>query len=38
MAGRPRDVQRAMQKLVVPTLPEAVALATGRMRAVQLKA
>jgi len=38
MAGRPRDVQRAMQKLIVPTLPEAVALATGRMRAVQLKA
>lgn len=38
MAGRPRDVQRAMQKLIVPTLPEAVALATGRMRAVQLRA
>ncbi|HEX8795591.1 MAG TPA: molybdopterin-binding protein [Polyangiaceae bacterium] len=38
MTGRPRDVQRAMQKLVVPTIPDAVALATGRMRAVQLKA
>ncbi len=37
MAGRARDVQRAMQKLVIPTLPEAVALATGRMRSVQLK-
>jgi molybdenum cofactor biosynthesis protein B len=38
MAGRPRDVQRAMQTLILPTLSDAVALATGRMRAVQLKA
>lgn len=38
MAGRARDVQHAMQKLIVPTLPDAVALATGRMRAVQLRA
>jgi molybdenum cofactor biosynthesis protein B len=38
MAGRPRDVQRAMQTLILPTLPDAVALATGRLRAVQLKA
>lgn len=38
MAGRARDVQRAMQQIIVPTLTDAVALATGRMRAVQLKA
>jgi molybdenum cofactor biosynthesis protein B len=38
MAGRARDVQRAMQQLIVPTLADAVSLATGRTRAVQLKA
>jgi molybdenum cofactor biosynthesis protein B len=38
MAGRPRDEQRAMQKLIVPTLADAVAHATGHMRTVQPKA
>jgi molybdopterin adenylyltransferase len=38
MTGRVPDIQRAMQTIVVPTLSDAVELATGRMRHVQLKA
>jgi molybdopterin biosynthesis enzyme MoaB len=38
MSGRLKDIRRAMQKLIVPTLPEAVALATGKLRAVHLRA
>jgi molybdenum cofactor synthesis domain-containing protein len=38
MTGRPKDVKRAMQKIIVPTLSEAVELATGRMRGHQLHA
>lgn len=36
MTGRQQDVKRAMQTLIVPTLSDAVELATGRMRAVDL--
>jgi molybdenum cofactor biosynthesis protein B len=38
MTGRPNDVKRAMQTIVVPTLSDAVELATGRMRTVHLLA
>jgi molybdenum cofactor biosynthesis protein B len=38
MTGRAPDVQRAMKTILVPTLADAVELATGRMRHVQLKA
>lgn len=38
MTGRANDVKRAMQTIVVPTLSDAVELATGRMRTVQLRA
>jgi molybdenum cofactor biosynthesis protein B len=38
MTGRVVDVQRAMQTLIAPTLSDAVELATGRMRAVDLRA
>jgi molybdenum cofactor biosynthesis protein B len=38
MTGRLVDVRCAMQTLIVPTLPDAVELATGRMRAVDLRA
>jgi molybdenum cofactor biosynthesis protein B len=38
MTGRPSDMRRAMQTLIVPTLYEAVELATGRMRTVKLRA
>jgi molybdenum cofactor biosynthesis protein B len=37
MTGRPGDVQRAMQTIIVPTLSDAVELATGRMRAVHIR-
>ena len=36
MTGRANDVKRAMQSIIVPTLSDAVELAAGRMRAVQL--
>jgi molybdenum cofactor biosynthesis protein B len=38
MTGRVVDIRKAMQKLLVPTLSDAVELATGRLRAVQIKA
>jgi len=38
MTGRASDVKRAMQTLIVPTLSDAVELATGRMRASLLGA
>jgi molybdopterin adenylyltransferase len=38
MTARAADVQRAMKTILVPTLADAVDLATGRMRHVQLKA
>jgi molybdenum cofactor biosynthesis protein B len=38
LTGRPQDVRRAIQSLIVPTLSDAVELATGRMRAVQIRA
>jgi molybdenum cofactor synthesis domain-containing protein len=38
MTGRPNDVKRAMQTIIVPTLSDAVELATGRMRTVHLRA
>jgi molybdenum cofactor biosynthesis protein B len=38
MTGRETDVRRAMQELVVPTLPKAVELATGRRRAGEVRA
>ena len=38
LTGRPNDVMTAMQTLVVPTLPDAVGLATGHLRASQLRA
>jgi molybdenum cofactor biosynthesis protein B len=37
MTGRANDMKRAMQSIIVPTLSDAVELATGRMRAVQLR-
>jgi molybdenum cofactor biosynthesis protein B len=37
MTGRASDIRRAMQTIVVPTLSDAVELATGRMRIVQLR-
>jgi molybdenum cofactor biosynthesis protein B len=36
MTGRTADIRRAMQSLIVPTLSDAVELATGRLRAVQV--
>jgi molybdenum cofactor biosynthesis protein B len=33
LTGRPADVMRAVRDLIVPALPEAVELATGRARA-----
>lgn len=38
MTGRAADVRRAVQTIIVPTLSDAVELATGRVRHVQLKA
>jgi molybdenum cofactor biosynthesis protein B len=38
MTGRPVDVRRAMQTILVPTLSDAVELATGRLRVVQIRA
>lgn len=38
MTGRATDIKRVMQTILVPTLSDAVELATGRMRYVQLKA
>jgi molybdopterin biosynthesis enzyme MoaB len=38
MTGRLVDVRRAMQTIVLPTLSEAVQLATGKLRAMSLKA
>ena len=38
MAGRLTDVRRAMHALVVPTLAEAVQLATGKLRPTHLRA
>jgi len=38
MTGRVVDIRTAMQKLLVPTLSDAVELATGRLRAVQIRA
>jgi molybdenum cofactor synthesis domain-containing protein len=37
MTGGPQDVKRAMQTLIVPTLSDAVELATGRLRPVDLR-
>jgi molybdopterin adenylyltransferase len=37
MTGRAGDLKRAVQTIIVPTLSDAVELATGRMRPVQLK-
>ena len=36
LTGRPQDIRRAMQVLIVPTLSDAVELANGRMRALEL--
>ena len=38
MTGRANDLKRAMESIVVPTLSDAVELATGRMRAVHIRA
>ena len=38
LTGRPQDVKSAVQTLIVPVLSDAVELATGRMRAVQIRA
>lgn len=38
MTGRVQDIRRAMVSIIVPTLSDAVELATGRMRHVHLKA
>ena len=38
MTGRATDLKRAMESIVVPTLSDAVELATGRMRAVHIRA
>ena len=38
LTGRAPDLQKAVQALIAPTLVDAVELATGRLRAVQLKA
>jgi molybdenum cofactor biosynthesis protein B len=37
MTGRAADVKRAMHTILVPALSDAVELATGRMRAVQIR-
>jgi molybdenum cofactor synthesis domain-containing protein len=36
MTGRSQDVRRAMQVLVLPTLSDAIELANGRMRALEI--
>jgi molybdenum cofactor biosynthesis protein B len=33
LSGQPSQVRRAVESLIVPTLPDAIELATGRMRA-----
>ena len=38
MTGRANDVKRAMQSILVPTLSDAVELATGRLRSVHVRA
>ncbi len=38
LTGRKQDVQHAMREILVPTLSEAVQLATGKLRAVKLRA
>jgi molybdenum cofactor biosynthesis protein B len=38
LTGRATDVQRAVQTIIVPTLSDAVEIATGRMRHVHVKA
>jgi molybdenum cofactor biosynthesis protein B len=38
MTGRETDVRRAMEELVLPTLPKAVELATGRRRGGEVRA
>jgi molybdenum cofactor biosynthesis protein B len=38
MTGRAVDVRRAMQTIVIPTLSDAVELATGRLRATHVRA
>lgn len=38
MTGRANDVKRAMQSILVPTLSDAVELATGRLRSVHVHA
>jgi molybdenum cofactor biosynthesis protein B len=38
LTGRLADVRTAIETLIVPTLSDAVELATGRMRAVQIRA
>jgi molybdenum cofactor synthesis domain-containing protein len=38
MTGRVSDVRKAMQMIIIPTLSDAVELATGRLRATQVKA
>jgi molybdenum cofactor synthesis domain-containing protein len=38
MTGRAEDVRRAMQVLILPTLSDAVELATGRIRALDIGA
>jgi molybdenum cofactor synthesis domain-containing protein len=36
LTGRPQDVRRAMQVLILPTMSDAVELANGRMRGLDL--
>jgi molybdenum cofactor biosynthesis protein B len=36
LTGRPQDIRRAMQTLILPTLSDAVELANGRMRALEI--
>jgi molybdenum cofactor biosynthesis protein B len=38
LTGRANDVKRAMETIIVPTLSDAVELATGRLRQIQLLA
>jgi molybdenum cofactor biosynthesis protein B len=37
LTGRPADVKRAVQTLIIPTVSDAVELATGRMRPYELR-
>lgn len=37
LTGRPADVKRAVQTIILPTASDAVELATGRMRTVDLR-